>query len=292
MYNQRWSIVFYPTAEFERRSPRRIAWIALGAGLTSTLCLVGLVWLESKRRLAAEGYARQIHEAREVIAALSRERERVSRDLHDGVLQSLYALGLGLRKLQRAIRTDPVLAEKRCEQNLDALELAMAELRRHLGKTGTDPNRELDLGRALHHLAEVMNRQGTVPVQLEVEPGLSSRPQPRTVVQMLQIAREAIANAQRHSGAGLIRLGLRNHNGGLLMTIADDGRGLVPGQPVGHGLKNMAARAVEIGGNIESSPRRGVASSSTCVCRRRAAFARPRAVDPSPNDAIQHGQSS
>ena len=251
MYNQRWSIAFYPTVEFERNSPRRISWIALGAGLVSTIFLTGLVWLESQRRSTAEAYSRQIKEARDVITALSHEREQISRDLHDGVLQSLYVLGLGMRQAQRTIRADPALAERRCEQNLDGLELAMAELRRHLGKKGPEPSPEIDLGLALRRLVEVMNRQGTVPVQFESKPELGLCPLPETVVQMLQIAREAITNAQRHSGAVLIRLALEELEGGLLMNIADDGCGLDPGRPAGHGLRNMAARAAGIGAEFQ-----------------------------------------
>jgi len=260
MYAKRWAIVFYPTAEFERRSPRGIAWIALWAGIGITLCITGLVWVELQRRLGAESHARQMNEARDVIAELSREREQISRDLHDGVLQSLYALGLGLQKTRRAIARDPALAEERCRQNLDALELAMAELRRHLGKGGSGASEEPELGPALRHLAEVMNRQGRVPVQFEMEPGLRLRPVPGLVLQLLQIAREAVVNAQRHSGADRIRLGLSAEGGGLRMSIADNGCGFDPSRPPGHGLRNMAARAGEMGAEyrLETRPGGGV----------------------------------
>jgi len=257
MYANRWSIVFYPTAEFERRSPRRVAWIALGAGLAITLCISGLVWLELSRRLALESHARQLQEARDLIRALSREREQTSRDLHDGVLQSLYALGLGLQKTRRTIARDPVLAEERCRQNLDALELAMAEVRRYLGKGGSEATEDLELETALGNLAEVMHRQGRVPVCFDLKPGPQPRPQPGLVLQLLQIAREAIANAQRHSGADFVVLSLSADGEGLVMRIEDNGRGFEASDAPGHGLRNMAARAGDMGAEFRLDTRLG-----------------------------------
>jgi signal transduction histidine kinase len=185
--------------------------------------------------------------------------------LHDGLLQSLYALALGMQRTRRAIRNDPVLAEERCRQNVDALELAMGELRRHLAKGAAAGAEELDLGVALRNLAEAMNRQGQVPVQSEIAPLPASRLAPGTALQMLQIAHEAISNAERHSGAEWVRLGLRSRDGGLEMTIIDNGRGFDAGRlpAQGHGLRNMAERARDIGAEYELLARPGAGVSLT-----------------------------
>jgi len=261
-YIRQWAFVFYPTADFEKHSPRRIAWIALGAGIAITLCFTGLVWAQLRGRLAAESHARQMNEARDVIDTLSRERAQISRDLHDGVLQSLYALGLGMQQTRQTIRRDPLLAEQRCQHNLEALELAMGEVRRHLDKDGSKPPQEVDLGSALGRLAEAMNRQGQARVECALAPGLDCRPKPGLALEMMLIAREAITNAQRHSGANLIRVGLRGREGGLEMTIEDDGHGFDADRPSpgGYGLRNMADRARDIGADyrIEAGPGKGV----------------------------------
>ena len=261
-YTRRWAFVFHPTADFEAHSPRRMAWIALGAGLGITLCFTGLVWAQLRGRLAAVSHARKMDEARDVIDTLSRERARISRDLHDGVLQSLFALGLGMQQARQTIRHDPVLAEQRCQQNLEALELAMGEVRRHLDKDGSKPTEEVDLGSTLGRLAEAMNRQGQARVECVLTDGLACRPKPGRALEMMLIAREAITNAQRHSGAEVIRMALRGREGGLELIIEDDGRGFDPDRPCpnGFGLRNMAGRARDIGAEyrLEAGPGKGV----------------------------------
>ncbi len=247
MYGGSWGIEFHPTAEFERQSPRRVAWIALWAGMGGTIGFTWLVGLQLHARLAAESHSRSMNEARDVIDTLSRQQRRISRDLHDGVLQSLYALGLGLQKTRRAIGSEPAVAEERCRRNLEALELAMADLRRHVGahRSGVAP--EPELGRALGELVATLNSQGTIPVRLTLDPALRTRPLPGATLELIQIAREAITNGERHSRARLIRVCLESWQDGFALRIVDDGRGLDPSAPRGHGLGNMAARAAEIG---------------------------------------------
>jgi signal transduction histidine kinase len=261
-YTARHAMVFYPTADFEEHSPRRMAWFALGTGIAMTLGIAGLVWAQVRRRSIAEAHAREMDEAREVIETLSRERTRISRDLHDGVLQSMYAVGLGLQKTLRAIARDPDRAEEMGRHNLNALELAMKELRRHLGQ-GDFKSAELDMAFSLRQLTEIMTHQGQVPAQCHISPALRHRPSPATALQLLQIAREALINAERHSGAEWIRIHLNEHRDHLEMTITDNGRGFDPKTlPVrGLGLRNMADRSFEIGADfqLEAQPGKGVA---------------------------------
>jgi two-component system, NarL family, sensor histidine kinase UhpB len=163
------------------------------------------------------------------------------------------------QKTRRAIRKDPGLAEERCRQNVDAVELAMGEIRRHLRKGASGSLEAVDLVSTLRNLAEVMDRQGQVPVQFEVESLLEYRLAPGVALQMTQIAHEAISNAQRHSGAEGVRLGLRNLGGRLEMTIVDNGRGFDPDRlsGTGYGLRNMADRARDIGAEYELLARPG-----------------------------------
>ena len=259
MYGECWTIVFHPTTEFERTSPRRVAWIALVAGIATTLCGSGLVWVQLRRRFTAECHSREMKEARDLVDSLSQERDRINRDLHDNVLPSFYVLGLGLRKTRKAITQNATLAVDSCEQNQAALELAMGELRRYLGERHVKPPAALDLALALRNLAEAMNRQGQVPVQFDLQPGLDSLPAAETTLQLLHIAREAIINAQRHSRAKSILVSLQPRAGGLAMIIADDGRGfnIQELSSTGYGLNNMSTRARDLGAEYQLITRPG-----------------------------------
>jgi signal transduction histidine kinase len=220
-----------------------------------------LVWVQLRRRFAAECHSREMKEARDLVDSLSQERDRINRDLHDNVLQSFYVLGLGLRKTRKAITQNATLAADSCEQNQAALELAMGELRRYLGERHVKPPAALDLALALRNLAEAMNRQGQVPVQCDLQPGLGSFPAAETTLQLLHIAREAIINAQRHSRAKSILVSLQPRAGGLAMIIADDGRGfnIQELSSTGYGLNNMSSRARDLGAEYQliSRPGRG-----------------------------------
>ena len=157
---------------------------------------------------------------------------------------------------------DPVKAAEVCGQNLAALELAMDELRGYLGKEGDLPPVDLDLVNALRHLVDAMNSQGCVRVQFRLDGQLHERPRPGLAIQMLQIAREAVSNAQRHSRAQWVQVALHSRGGGLEMTIADNGVGFDAERlpMAGYGLQNMVSRAREMGAEyrLQTQPGEGV----------------------------------
>jgi signal transduction histidine kinase len=262
MYGERWTIVFYPTAEFERASPRRDMWIALTAGLLTTLLVTGLVWQQLLRRFSVESYAHQMNEARDLIDSLSQERQQISRDLHDNVLQSLYAISLGLQKERKVMARNPMEAIEICGHNLETIESTMGELRRYLHMGSHQPLNDFDLIKPLRRMVSAMNRQGCVPVQFQADACFEWSLRSELALQLLQIAREAISNAQRHSGAKLVQVALHARDGGLEMKIADDGRGFDSDRPpgIGYGLPNMLDRARKIGADyqLQTHPGQGV----------------------------------
>src|SRR5262249_42955608 len=96
MYGHRFSLFFYTTPLFEAQSPRRMARIAVVAGTTLTLLASALIGVALRARNVQELMTEQIREARDALAAAQHERNKISRDLHDGTIQSLYAIQLGL----------------------------------------------------------------------------------------------------------------------------------------------------------------------------------------------------
>lgn len=262
MFGDRWAVMFYPLAEFERNSPRRNAWIALGAGLIATAAVSVSIRGQVQKRLAAESHAVELAEARDVVQSLSRQRETLSRDLHDGVLQSLYALSLGLQKMRRLLdRREWEQATTQVGTALDSLELAMGEVRRHLGQAGVSALEAPGLATALATVAESMERQGGLSVQANIEAAAARRVPGEAAVHLVQIAREAVSNAMRHSGCRTIAVLLRGQAAGVDLEIRDDGAGFDPLRAggLGCGLKNMAARAGELGAvfRLESAPGQG-----------------------------------
>ncbi len=92
MYGNKFSIFFHTTTLFEAQSPRRLAWITVAAGAVLSVLASMLVGVALRARNRQERMTEQIWKARDALAAAQQERNKLSRDLHDGTIQSLYAI--------------------------------------------------------------------------------------------------------------------------------------------------------------------------------------------------------
>lgn len=201
----------------------------------------------------------RLHEQVQRLAVVD-ERDRISRDLHDSVIQMIYAVTLSLDDVPELVRQEPDEAGRRVDAAIDALHGVIRDIRHFI--FGLRPLL-LESGRAtegLDALAAELRRNTTTEIAIEVEEpeGLPLA----VVAELLAIAREALANIARHSAAEHAAVRLRSTDGEVRMEITDDGRGLVSESPIerGHnGIGNMRARAEALGGTfaLESAPGAG-----------------------------------
>ena len=199
--------------------------------------------------------------------AVVAERNRIARDLHDAVSQTLFAANviagtLG-RMAARLAEIDP--SASALQQQAEALERlnkgALSEMRLLMFELRPDALQHLPLAELLQHAIDALVGRGGIEVsqRLAREDRLPSA----TRVQLYRIAQEALSNIGRHSGArhAVIEWIVPEQGVGGRLRIADDGRGFDPGMsPPGHfGLRNMAERAAEIGATwtITSGPDEG-----------------------------------
>lgn len=192
--------------------------------------------------------------------SLIEERERISMDLHDGVLQTLYATGLGLEATLEDVESDPAAAKDGVERAIGRLHATISDIRHYIFDLRTAQEQAGDgLPSLLQRLADGLQHPGVeIAVEAEAPPGLPKRVQ----WECWHIAREAMSNALRHGGCGRIAVRLEPEGPGLRMEIRDDGSGFDPARPVGaghRGLGNMRRRAEAIGGRLEvrSTPGQG-----------------------------------
>lgn len=202
----------------------------------------------------------RLHEQVQRLAVVD-ERERISKDLHDSIIQAIYAVTLALDDVPELIGTAPDEARRRVDDGIDALHAVIRDIRNFI--FGLRPVL-LDAGGlidGLRTLADELRRNSTVEVEIRGEepPGLPID----TVVELLSVAREALSNVARHSGAARAWVELKPIRGSRLrMTVGDDGRGFGSDEAstLGHhGLANMRGRAVALGGAfaVESEPGAG-----------------------------------
>jgi signal transduction histidine kinase len=192
------------------------------------------------------------------------ERERISRDLHDSVIQAIYAQTLALDDVPEIAATDPVEASRRVDEAIDALHAVIRDIRNFIFGLRPVLLESGDLGQGLEHLATELRRSGGVAVAVSVddEPGHLGRLPIETVAELLAIVREALSNVARHAGAANCRVLLTSERDLLRLEVHDDGRGFDPsrrGEGGHHGLANMRSRAESLGASFEvdSTPDRG-----------------------------------
>lgn len=192
--------------------------------------------------------------------AMSEERERLARELHDALNQSLFSLSLTARAAARHIATDPGRAAEELSEIAVLSRQAMAELRAVVDGLRT-PDVERDgLVPAIRSLAELLSRVHHIEIEVvaDGEPGLESRAEH----EVFRIVQEALTNAVRHSQADNVTVSVANGEG-LAVTIRDDGQGFEPqernvrGKRLG--LTSMRDRASGLGGRltIDSAPGQG-----------------------------------
>lgn len=185
-------------------------------------------------------------------------RTRLARDLHDGVIQSIYAAGLGLESARAELETDPTAAVRRLGAVRDSLNLTIRDVRAFI--TGLEPEGIVGFAQALQTLATTMQALHPVQLQHRIDPAAASRLSARDQLHALQIVRESISNAVRHGGAAHITLQLQAEDTSVVLALEDDGRGFDPDTvTAGSGLINVSARAREMGATlqIKSQPAEG-----------------------------------
>lgn len=183
------------------------------------------------------------------------ERERIAKELHDGVIQSLFAVGMNLQGAAALISDEGMAA--RIEGAVEDIDRAIRDLRNYIFglRPGILADRQLD--QALRELgAEFESRSGVVTV-VDVDPTVAAELS-SIASDVVQLTREALSNVGRHAEATTCRVSLHRRPGGAVLQIEDDGRGFEPGgAPTGLGLPNLADRVTSLGGSFEIQSRTG-----------------------------------
>ena len=259
-YGQRWSLEFMSTPLFEADSPRYRAWLVLFAGIGMTALASALVGVALRARSRQELMTEQIREARDALAAAQQEREKFSHDLHDGTIQSLYAIQLGLGHTVEKLEAEPVNARRELSAVRGELDAVIAEIRRFITPEARS-DKPVDLCAVLRALVERARVSTDAKLGLHCIPEASQRLTGDQAVQFANIAREALSNSLRHAKAKQVEIELRSEQDAVALEIYDDGAGFDPKSPgqKGVGLTSMTMRAQELGGklDIQSSSGKG-----------------------------------
>jgi signal transduction histidine kinase len=189
--------------------------------------------------------------------AVLEDRERIARELHDGVIQALFAVGMGLQGTA-LMSSDEELA-RRLEGAVAEIDRVIRDLRNYIFglRPGILADRQLD--EALRHLGEEFQQKTGVTTVVDVDPTVASE-LTATAADILQMARESLSNVGRHAEASTCRVSLYRRDDQAVLEIDDDGTGFDPvSAKRGDGLTNLETRVEAMGGSlsIESAPDQG-----------------------------------
>ena len=200
--------------------------------------------------------------------AVLEERERIGMDLHDGIIQSIYAVGLTLEYCNLLLDEDPLVAKGQLGQAIAGLNDVIRDIRNYILDLRPQRFQGKDLPTGLFELIRAFRANTLIPADLQVDldgdvPLLQTQ-----ATGLFHIAQEALANVAKHARARQVSVVLSRDKGYVSLTIRDDGRGFDPARVatyVGHGMRNMDARAHALGGrlSVESEDGKGTTVKAT-----------------------------
>jgi len=224
-------------------------------GVVICLRAAGRAPFEAEAEPEVVGLAEQASIALEVVgraeqrrlAALMADRERIARDLHDQVIQRLFAVGLSLQGLEKSIAD--AAARERIDRAVTEIDEAMADLRSSIFDLRSSEGDKGSLKRRLTDIVAGASDAATGPrVTLRYRGPVDTVVTPELAVDVEAVVREAVSNAVRHSGASTVAVTVTASDD-LKISVVDDGRG-IPFGARRSGLKNLQERADACGGAL------------------------------------------
>lgn len=217
----------------------------------------GVAWDVTEQRSAENA----LRESEQRLRYSLEERIRIGRDLHDGIIQSIYAVGLALGECRRRVLHDPEETHRRLGEMAHDLNGVIREVRGFIEGLEPEALKGSELRTALEAMMDRLVIQDHMQWSLDVDGEAANLLSAQQSAGLLQISREAVSNAVRHSGGTRVRIRLNSAPDGIALQIVDDGKGFneVSLAEPGLGLRNLRARAEGLGGRciVDSTPGQG-----------------------------------
>ena len=197
----------------------------------------------------------QLTEALRDMAVLE-ERERISKELHDGVIQSIYSVGLSLQGSMSLLDRDPDRARTRIDEAIAELDNVVRDVRSYIFELRPKLVEEKGLATAIHELARDYEVNTLARTVVDLSEGGCSAIRTDQQTHVIQIAREVLSNIARHAQASEVRIICTRQSGEVALIIEDDGLGFDPQTVMrGQGLSNMEGRARTLRGELSITRR-------------------------------------
>lgn len=189
------------------------------------------------------------------------ERDRIAMDLHDGVIQSIYAVVLQLEDVVERVERTPT-AQKSIDRAINSLNSVIKDIRSYIFDLRPRVSSVEDLPEAIEQLAQGLKVNTLIEADVEVDVKVNGRLSDTQALGLYHIAQEALNNIGKHSKATRAHVKLMSDGQSLRLEVSDNGRGFAgeeDSEHVGQGIRNMRDRARTLGATLtfDSAPGRG-----------------------------------
>jgi PAS domain S-box-containing protein len=210
--------------------------------------MIHLTSIAIERKVAEQALQESEQQLREALE----EREQLSRDLHDGIVQEIYAIGLGLEEAQRLVAEHANWAETKISDAIAGLNEVIREVREHIIGSAPQFLTGPQFRAELTALAKTMRNAHSLRFRFEIDAMAVSRLSDDAAPHVLNITREAISNSLRHSEGRSGLVSLQPYHDGVRLVVEDDGAGfdLQEARVRGQGLQNIEARAGQLAAKL------------------------------------------
>ncbi|MHB8133813.1 MAG: GAF domain-containing sensor histidine kinase [Anaerolineaceae bacterium] len=196
--------------------------------------------------------------------AILEERERIGMDLHDGIIQSIYAVGLTLEHARLLLNEDKDAARHRIEQSIVDLNSAIRDIRSYILDLRPRQLHDESLMNGIQRLANELRANTLLEIALQGPTDGFLNLEQGNALALFHICQEALANIAKHARARSVQITLWKTPQRALLEVSDDGRGFDfenQQMNIGHGLANMQTRARNVGGDVELTSETGVGTT-------------------------------
>jgi two-component system sensor histidine kinase DevS len=187
-------------------------------------------------------------------SAILQERERIGMDLHDGIIQSLYGIGLNLQNTRLHLGEDDQVTNERLNQATQALDGAIRNIRTYILNLRPRQLQNENLLVGMRGLIREFQANTMIAVDLQGDEAEVVNLPADNAMALFHIFQEALANIARHANATRVNVRVWRVDNRVMLRVNDDGVGFDSArveQRIGHGLANMQTRALNVNGGLE-----------------------------------------